>query len=99
VRPTVLTTVGRRGLGGLLRKTLRPTVGNIEGLTTPSHIVMVSAHHSAGPRQVMSHESEFQAQVFFKKRTRVRNFVIGSDVERTSSCGIDGGYVPFSTTT
>jgi hypothetical protein len=28
VRPTVLTTVGRRGLGGLLRKILRPNVGN-----------------------------------------------------------------------
>jgi hypothetical protein len=30
-----LTTVGRRGLGGILRKTLRPTVGNTVGLTTP----------------------------------------------------------------
>jgi hypothetical protein len=35
VRPTVLTSVGRRGLGGLLRKPLRPTVGNTEGLTAP----------------------------------------------------------------
>jgi hypothetical protein len=32
------------------------------------------------------------------KCTRIRNFVFGTDVERTSRCEIDGGYITFSTT-